>query len=62
MKCRFCRTLISEPFLSLGWQPLANHFLTREELEQKQVFYPLDVYLCPRCHLVQINKYVSPKE
>lgn len=40
--------------VSLGKQPLANSYLTREQLEQSEPRYPLDFYLCPECMLSHI--------
>jgi 2-polyprenyl-3-methyl-5-hydroxy-6-metoxy-1,4-benzoquinol methylase len=40
---------------------LANSFLTREELQSiKEPKYPLDVFFCEQCGLVQIGYVVSP--
>jgi len=62
MVCRFCGREKMEPFLSLGAQPLANNYLTASQLREKEIFYPLDVFLCPACFLVQLAQYVSPEE
>ena len=48
-------------FLSLGPQPLANSFL-KEELEfQGEASFPLDVYYCPGCSLVQLLDVIDPQ-
>jgi len=40
--------------------PLANAYLTREELARPEQRYPLDLALCPSCSLVQITETVPP--
>jgi C-methyltransferase-like protein/putative zinc binding protein/methyltransferase family protein len=63
MKCRFCNQSRLFKFLNLGSTPLANGFLTRNDLitlnERK---FPLEVYFCEKCGLVQIGLDVPPEE
>ncbi len=59
MKCRSCNTEIKTPFLSLGNSPLSNSFVKEENLYKKEEYYPLDVYVCDNCKLVQVEDYVS---
>lgn len=60
--CRLCGNLGLENFLSLGRTPLANALLTKEQLGEPEVTYPLDVAFCSRCFLVQITETVSPEK
>jgi len=61
MNCRFCSKENIFRFLQLGNMALANSFLTREELTSMQEpRYPLDVYFCEECGLVQIGYVVPP--
>jgi len=61
MNCRFCDKKDVFKFLELGTMALANSFLTREELQSKsEPKYPLDVYFCEQCGLVQIGYVVPP--
>jgi SAM-dependent methyltransferase len=53
-RCRVCQQETLEEFLSLGPTPLANRFLTREQLEEIEPSFPLDVYFCHTCGLVQL--------
>ncbi len=57
MKCRFCQTALSDVFIDLGNSPASNSFLTREQLDEPETFYPLKVYTCPSCFLVQVDEY-----
>lgn len=47
--------------MQLGPTPLANRFLKQEQLALKEPFYPLDIYFCPECGLVQLRDIVSPE-
>jgi SAM-dependent methyltransferase len=41
--------------------PLCESYLTVEELDRMEPFYPLHAYVCERCFLVQVSEYVSPE-
>jgi SAM-dependent methyltransferase len=56
-KCRACGTNLGEPFISLGNSPLSNSYLNPERLAHKEATYPLDIFLCPSCYLVQIDVF-----
>ncbi len=61
MNCRFCDRKDIFKFLELGTMALANSFLTRDELQSiKEPRYPLDVFFCEQCGLVQIGYVVPP--
>jgi len=55
--CRCCLAPLPGPFLSLGNQPLSNAYLKLEQLRNMEPTYPLDVYHCPQCHLVQVTEF-----
>ena len=57
MNCRFCKTELTDVFIDLGNSPASNSFLTKEELNEPETFYPLKVYTCPKCFLVQVDEY-----
>jgi len=57
MQCRFCKTQLKHVFIDLGNSPPSNSFLTKEQLNEPEVFYPLKVYTCHNCFLVQIDEY-----
>jgi C-methyltransferase C-terminal domain/Putative zinc binding domain/Methyltransferase domain len=56
--CRFCGGGLA-PFVDLGMSPLCESFLAREQLNQMEPFYPLTVWVCPECFLVQLQQYVA---
>ncbi|MBL7700269.1 MAG: class I SAM-dependent methyltransferase [Chitinophagaceae bacterium] len=57
MNCRFCNTQLEHVFIDLVNSPASNSFLTSEELNEPEVFYPLKVYTCHKCFLVQVDEY-----
>jgi SAM-dependent methyltransferase len=61
-KCRFCRTSLKYTFADLGMSPLSNAFVNIKDSEKKENFYPLKVYVCEKCFLVQLPEYSSPEE
>ena len=58
-RCRFCGALLKQTFVDLGRSPLANSFLSAEDLNRGEVFYPLHVYVCEQCLLVQLQEFES---
>jgi SAM-dependent methyltransferase len=60
--CRFCQSELKYIVVSLGKSPLSNSFLTKKQLHQMESFYPLEVYVCQKCFLVQIEEVVSAKD
>lgn len=57
--CRFCGTALRHTFVDLGMSPLCESFLTLEQLNIGEIFYPLHVFICEKCFLVQLQEYVS---
>ncbi len=57
--CRFCGARLETTFVDLGMSPLCESYLNAEQLNQMEPFYPLHVYVCERCYLVQLQEYVS---
>src|SRR5271156_3660565 len=56
---RFGATPLKQSFVDLGMSPLCESFLAADQLNQGEVFYPLHVYVCEKCLLVQLQEYVS---
>jgi len=57
MQCRFCNTELEHTFIDLVNSPASNSFLTKEQLNEPEVFYPLKVYTCHNCFLVQLDEF-----
>ena len=56
--CRFCGAPLQHTFVDLGMSPLCETFLRADQLNEMEPFYPLHVYVCDRCFLVQLQEYV----
>ena len=59
--CRFCNTPLKHTFVDLGMSPLCESYLSLEQINKVEPFYPLHVHVCDRCFLVQLESYVSPE-
>ncbi len=57
MQCRFCKTELEHVFIDLFNSPASNSFLTKEQLNEPETFFPLKVYTCANCFLVQVDEY-----
>jgi len=42
--------------------PPSNSYLTAEQLNEPEVYYPLRVWVCEKCFLVQIDEYKSAEQ
>ena len=62
MKCRFCKSTLTNIFLDLGMSPMANSFLKHTELNTIEPHYPLCAYVCSKCFLVQLDEFEKPQE
>ncbi len=61
MECQICSSKNLFKFLSLGEQPPSDRFLKEEDLNKKEPKYPLEVFFCNNCKLVQLMHAVDPK-
>jgi len=61
MKCEICSSFNLYEVLDLGYQPPSDAFLSEEDLNKEEIFYPLRVFFCEDCELVQLNYAVDPK-
>jgi hypothetical protein len=60
LRCRFCASSLHHTFVDLGMSPLCESYRTVEQLNEMEPFYPLHVYVCSNCFLVQLLQYVKP--
>jgi SAM-dependent methyltransferase len=56
-ECRFCRASLQRTFVDLGMSPLCEMYPSAADLNHGEVYYPLHVYVCERCYLVQLEEY-----
>lgn len=60
VKCRICKSPLLEEVLNLGNQPLSGVFL--DELNTDSQLFPLTLFCCTECNLVQLGKSVNLEE
>ena len=60
--CRSCGSPLPKPFLDLGNSPLSNGYLAEKNIHIMEPFYPLEVYYCPNCSLVQLDEFETPDQ
>jgi SAM-dependent methyltransferase len=60
--CRACGNRLDKAFLSLGNSPLSNAYLSERDLNKAEPYYPLDLFVCGKCFLVQLEEFEKPKD
>jgi len=58
-RCRFCGSSLKRTFVDLGMSPLCESYPSEADLNRAEVYYPLRVYVCEECLLVQLEEYGS---
>jgi hypothetical protein len=61
-RCRLCSTELTQTFVDLGMSPPCESYLTAEQLDQGEMFYPLHVRVCSECLLVQLPAYIPAED
>jgi len=59
--CRLCGSSKLSTFLDLGMSPLCQTAPSKEDLARGEVYYPLHVFVCEKCFLVQLDVFESPE-
>ncbi|WP_144157172.1 class I SAM-dependent methyltransferase [Paraburkholderia sp. BCC1885] len=59
MNCRHCNHPLTVPLLDLGFAPPSNAYLTQGALVQPEQYYPLKLFVCDACWLVQTEDYAA---
>lgn len=59
LTCRFCNTPLKHTFVDLGMTPIANAYIKLEDADKMEPFYPLHVYVCGKCFLVQLPSSIA---
>jgi 2-polyprenyl-3-methyl-5-hydroxy-6-metoxy-1,4-benzoquinol methylase len=59
--CRFCGAQLGRTFVDLGMSPLCESYPSVEDLSRGEMYYPLHVYVCEECWLVQLEEFESPE-
>ena len=61
-RCRFCDSPLRHVFVDLGMSPLSNSYIKPSDLARMERFYPLVVFVCAQCFLVQLEEFESPDQ
>lgn len=62
MNCRHCGEKLNHKFIDLGVAPPSNAYLCQEDLHKPELYFPLNVFICQRCWLVQTEDYARADE
>ncbi len=62
MNCRHCALPLKHLFLDLGSAPPSNAYLSEVSLQKKELSFPLRLFVCDRCWLVQTEDYLCSQE
>jgi SAM-dependent methyltransferase len=60
--CRHCGTPLSQAVVDLGHQPPSNAYLRPEQLALPEITYPLQLFVCTNCWLVQLPAHAAADE
>jgi SAM-dependent methyltransferase len=59
--CRFCGAPLAHTFVDLGMSPIANNYLSEDQLSAMEPYFPLHTLACDQCFLVQLEEFESPE-
>ncbi|MDH4120886.1 MAG: class I SAM-dependent methyltransferase [Deltaproteobacteria bacterium] len=62
MNCRHCRKPLNHVFLDLGYAPPSNAYLSPADLHGPEQYFPLKLFVCESCWLVQTDDYTQADE
>lgn len=59
--CRFCGAALHRTFVDLGMSPLCETYPSDTDLKRGEMYYPLHVFVCDQCWLVQLEEFENPQ-
>ena len=62
MNCRHCHSPLTHVFLDLGFAPPSNAYLNNSDLNKPELHFPLKLFVCENCWLVQTDDYAQASE
>lgn len=62
MKCRHCQHPLEHVFLDLGYAPPSNAYRTPQDMHRPETYFPLKLFVCEQCWLVQTEDYAQADE
>lgn len=60
--CRHCNTSLKNEVIDLGHQPPSNNYLEENQLSEPENYYPLKVFICEKCWLMQLPAHTKASE
>lgn len=60
--CRLCGAPLNRTFVDLGMSPPCESYLSADQLDRGETFYPLHVRVCEQCLLVQLPAYIAAED
>ncbi len=60
--CRLCHAPLTATFVDLGMSPPCESYLSADQLDRGETFYPLHVRICAECLLVQLPAYIAAED
>jgi SAM-dependent methyltransferase len=60
--CRLCSQEVTHSVIDLGATPLANAYIKPETATSQETVFPLQVWVCSHCWLVQIPEWETPEQ
>ena len=60
--CRHCGSTLSQEVIDLGHQPPSNAYRNPQQLGLPEITYPLKVFVCTSCWLVQLPAHAAADE
>jgi SAM-dependent methyltransferase len=62
MKCRHCESAVELRLIDLATSPPSNSYVTEAQLNSPEKWYPLRVFVCTHCWLVQTEDFTQFSE
>lgn len=62
MNCRHCKNELNHVFCDLQTCPPSNAMVKKEFLNSPEMYFPLKVFVCERCWLVQVDEIEKAEE
>ena len=59
ISCRHCNSSLTNIFCDLNFAPPSNSFLSENKLQSPETSYPLKVFVCSKCFLVQTQDFAA---
>lgn len=56
MNCRHCNEPLEKVFVDLQYSPPCNAMLKPDQLNEPEVYFPLKIFVCDNCRLVQVDE------